>query len=284
MNNNDKRSNDTISTKVDTGVSIASQEQVNSAYFFAELSANAYCRQVVPLGIWFCPHCKSSVSDAKIEKTFFSLLSDTNGYIITSASQKAIFLAFRGTNSIRSAITDLNFVLSAYPPIKGAKVHPGFYNSYIEVQKTVLNTMDSLLKKYPGYRVDVTGHSLGGAQAELATLDLFQRFQQLTPDNLRLYTVGQPRVGNPNYAAYFLSTKIGKIRTVHESDLVPHLPPMASGYLHTGTEYWVKDDDTKLTQICEATYESASCSNTLVPFLSILDHLSCYNINEGLCL
>ncbi|CAO3617674.1 unnamed protein product [Cunninghamella blakesleeana] len=267
-----------------TGVSQASQAQVDTAYFYAELSANAYCRQVVPLGIWLCPHCKSAVNDAKIEKTFTSLLSDTNGYIVTSASKQTIYLAFRGTNSFRSFFTDLNFIPADYPPVKGTKVHPGFYKSYVEVQKTVITTMQSLIQKYPNYKVDVVGHSLGGAQAELATLDLYQRFEQLTPDNLHLYTVGEPRVGTPPYAAYFLSTKINKIRTVHKSDLVPHLPPMASGFLHTGTEYWIKDDDTKLTQICQATYESAFCSNTAVPFLSLLDHLQYYNINEGLCL
>ncbi|KAI9307396.1 lipase [Cunninghamella echinulata] len=266
------------------GVSQASQEQVNSAYFYAELSANAYCKQVTPLGVWLCPHCKTALSDAKIEKTFFSLLADTHGYIVTSASKKTIFLAFRGTNSFRSFFVDLNFILDDYPAVKGTKVHPGFYKSYVEVQKTVIETMGSLIQKYPDYKVSVVGHSLGGAQAELATLDLYQRFQQLTPDNLRLDTVGQPRVGNPNYAAYFLSTKIGKIRTVHKSDLVPHLPPMANSYLHTGTEYWIKDDDSRLTQICQATYESAFCSNTAVPFLTIMDHLSNYNINEGLCL
>ncbi|CAO3615511.1 unnamed protein product [Cunninghamella echinulata] len=288
-----------------SGVSEASQEQVNDAYFYAELSANAYCKQVTPVGVWLCPHCKSAVSDAKIEKTFFSILADTHGYIITSASKKTIFLAFRGntttttttnnnnnnnnnnndrTNSFRSFFVDLDLILGDYPPVKGTKVHPGFYKSYVEVQKTVIETMGSLLQKYPDYKVSVVGHSLGGAQAELATLDLFQRFQQLTPANLRLDTVGQPRVGDPKYAAYFLSTKIGKIRTVHKSDLVPHVPPMANGYLHTGTEYWIKDDDSRLTQICEATYESAFCSNTAVPFLSILDHLQYYNINEGLCL
>ncbi|CAO3617678.1 unnamed protein product [Cunninghamella blakesleeana] len=265
-------------------VYIAKEQHVNEAYLYSQLAASAYCKRVVPLGLWFCPHCKSAVNDAKIEKTFFSLLSDTNGYIITSASQKAIFLAFRGTNSIRSAIVDLNALYKDYPPVKGAKVHSGFYKSYIDVQNKVLTTIQSLLKKYPDYRVDVTGHSLGGAQAELATLDLYQRFEQLTPKNLNLYTVGQPRVGDPAFAAYVLSTKINKIRIVNKSDIVPHLPPMRLGYLHTGVEHWIKDGTSRLTQRCESTYESSQCSNSVTPYFSILDHLSSYDIVEGICI
>lgn len=82
-------------SEVADSVYLLSKDQVNNAYLYAGLSANAYCRRVVLLGLWFCPNC-GSVPDAKIEKTFFSLLYDTNGYIITSASQKAIFLVFRG--------------------------------------------------------------------------------------------------------------------------------------------------------------------------------------------
>ncbi|CAO3596848.1 unnamed protein product [Absidia cylindrospora] len=111
------------------GVTQASTAQVATSYLRAELVANAYCRKVVPGKVWDCPHCQSSISDAKIEATFTTLLDDTNGYIITSSSQKTIFLVFRGTNSIRSAIVDFQFIKSSYPPVSnGAEVHTGFTN------------------------------------------------------------------------------------------------------------------------------------------------------------
>ncbi|KAI8332678.1 Alpha/Beta hydrolase protein [Chlamydoabsidia padenii] len=272
-------------TRGDNGVSIASSGQVSVSYLRAELAANAYCRKVVPGNVWDCPHCDSAVSDAKIELSFTTILDDTNGYIITSKSQKTIFLVFRGTNSIRSAIVDLQFIKSKYPPVdNGAEVHTGFYQSYLSVQKKVVTTMDKLFTQYPDYKIDVSGHSLGAAQAVIATMDLFQRFTHISPSNTNLYTYGEPRVGNQKFAAYVKSTGIPKIRTVHSSDIVPHLPPMAMGFVHSGTEYWIKDDQSKATEICQAEFESESCSNTAVPFLSITDHLEYYGINEGLCL
>ncbi|KAI8066529.1 lipase [Gongronella butleri] len=265
------------------GVSQASTQQVDTVYLRAQLAANAYCRNVVPGNTWSCPNC-GAVSDAKIVKSFQSSLDDTNGYFITSDSLKTIFLSFRGTNSIRSAIVDIEFVKTAYTPVSGTNVHDGFYKSYLEVQSTVLTTMQGLIQQYPNYNVEVTGHSLGAAQAVFAALDFFQRFNSLSPSNLFIYTYGEPRVGDPAFAAYVKSTNIPKIRVIHASDIVPHLPPMAMGFLHSGLEYWIKDNQSKLTQICNADFESKDCADSTVPFLSLLDHLDYYGINEGLCL
>ncbi|KAI8081737.1 lipase [Halteromyces radiatus] len=267
------------------GVTQASTSQVDDAYLRAELAADAYCKSVVPLNIWVCPHCQSAVSDAKIETSFTTLAADTNGYIITSASQKMIFVVFRGTNSIRSAIVDMNFVKTDYTPVgNGAQVHAGFLQSYLEVQDKVITEVSNLVSQYPDYGIQYTGHSLGAAQAVLGAMDAYQRIKQISSSNLKIHTYGEPRVGNKQFAAYVKSTNVSKVRAVHASDLVPHLPPMNMGFLHSGTEYWIRDNDSKLTDICQADFESASCSNTAVPFLSITDHLSYYNINEGLCL
>ncbi|SAL97154.1 hypothetical protein [Absidia glauca] len=280
-----KNATDEVSSfSAPAGVSTASTAQVATSFRRAELAANAYCRKVVPGNQWDCPHCQSSVNDAKIELTFTTVLDDTNGYVITSKSQKTIFLVFRGTNSIRSAIVDMQFLKSSYPPVSGAEVHTGFYKSYVSVQKKILDTMGKLVTQYPDYSIDVSGHSLGAAQAVLATMDLFQRNNHITASNTKIFTYGEPRIGNQNFAAYVKSTKIPHTRTVHASDIVPHLPPMAMGFLHSGTEYWIKDNKSKLTEICEADFESEDCSNSAVPFLSIIDHLDYYGINEGLCL
>jgi hypothetical protein len=122
-----KNATDEVSSfSAPAGVSAASTAQVATSFRRAELAANAYCRKVVPGNQWDCPHCQSSVNDAKIELTFTTVLDDTNGFVITSKSQKTIFLVFRGksgqngcqqylmfklrfacfsgTNSIRSAI------------------------------------------------------------------------------------------------------------------------------------------------------------------------------------
>ncbi|KAI9259512.1 hypothetical protein BDA99DRAFT_538471 [Phascolomyces articulosus] len=58
------------------------------------------------------------------------------------------------------------------------------------------------------YRVDVVGHSLGGALAVLlGAVDIFNRYQtRYCADKMSLFT--QPRVGDRAFAEYLLSTNI----------------------------------------------------------------------------
>lgn len=69
----------------------------------------------------------------------------------------------------------------------------------------------------------VTGHSLGGAIAVHAALDLVSI--NLKVDTL--YTYGAPRVGDKKFAEWFVDfSKIKSIyRITHARDPVPHLPP-----------------------------------------------------------
>ncbi|KAI8090274.1 lipase [Gilbertella persicaria] len=264
------------------GVVQASASQVNEFTKYAAIASTAYCRSVVPLTKWDCKQCLKYVPDGKLIKTFSSLISDTNGFILRSDAEKTIYLVFRGTNSIRSAIADLKFDFVNYPNVKGAKVHRGFLQSYNEVVAAYFPVIQDQLTAFPNYKIIVTGHSLGGAQALLAGMDLYQRDSRFSPKNLHIFTAGCPRVGNPDFAYYVDSTSIPFSRSVNERDIVPHVPPQAFGYLHPGVEAWTKSSGN--VQICTDNIETDSCSNTIVPFTSITDHLTYYGINEGLCL
>ncbi|KAG2236760.1 hypothetical protein INT48_006944 [Thamnidium elegans] len=247
-----------------SSVYIAGADLQNDLKFHAALSATAYCRGVVPLGRWNCRNCRKYVPDGKLLVTFSSLISDSNGYVLRSDAKETIYLVFRGTNSIH------------------AKVHVGFLASYNEIVRLFFPRIQKELTMYPNYKLVITGHSMGGAQAVLAGLDFYQRDKRFTPKNLSIYTVGCPRIGNPDFAYYVDSTGISVHRSVNDRDIVPHLPPQAVGFLHPGVEAWSLSK--KVSQICASNIETKECSNSIVPFTSILDHLSIYGINEGLCL
>lgn len=84
-------------------VRIASEAEIQTLTYYTTLSANAYCRTVIPLGQWACPHC-DAVSDLKITKTFTTLVTDTNVLVAVGSKEKTIYIVFRGTSSIRNAI------------------------------------------------------------------------------------------------------------------------------------------------------------------------------------
>ncbi|KAG0741174.1 hypothetical protein G6F57_003307 [Rhizopus arrhizus] len=260
----------------------ASGAQVEVLTMYAGVASTGYCKSVVPGNSWNCTQCLQWVPDGKVVSSFTSTLSDTHGFILRSDEQKTLYVVFRGTSSFKSAITDLVFVLTDYTPVEGAKVHAGFYSSYNQIVDDYFPILQDQLTAYPSYQVIVTGHSLGGAQALLAGMDLYQRESRLSNKNLSIYTVGGPRVGNPTFAYYVESTGIPFYRSVNKRDIVPHVPTQAMGFLHPGVESWIKSG-TSNVQICTAEIETKYCSNSIVPFTSISDHLSYFGIDEGDC-
>jgi hypothetical protein len=78
----------------------------------------------------------------------------------------------------------------------------------------------SFLNKYSTAAIYVTGHSLGGALATLAALDIKATFGKLS----EFYSYGEPRVGNAAFATYFAS-QMPVHRVIHYADIVPHVPP-----------------------------------------------------------
>lgn len=82
----------------------ATAAQIAEYTKYAGIAATAYCRTVVPLNIWNCTQCIKQVPDGKIVKTFSTLVTDTNGFVLRSDKEKVIYVAFRGTNSIRQGI------------------------------------------------------------------------------------------------------------------------------------------------------------------------------------
>jgi hypothetical protein len=114
----------------------------------------------------------------------------------------------------------------------GGKVHRDFAEALDAVWRDVLRLVKSLRKK--DQTLWVTGHSLGGALATLATA-------RLVDEGLKPVTVtfGQPRVGDSGFAKAYTATHH---RFVNNNDVVPTMPPRTipgwlrppSFYTHVG--------------------------------------------------
>lgn len=123
-------------------------------------------------------------------------------------------LAFRGTErKFADFKTDVKADLVKAPEAHATElIHNGFYGAFNAVREEIYDD----LKKDPHLPLYVTGHSLGGALAIVAT-----RF--IAKDSLgACYTFGGPRVGNLDMGFVF-RTPI--YRVVNSSDIVPRTPP-----------------------------------------------------------
>ena len=162
-----------------------------------------------------------------LQKSGFKLLDtlnvmETQGFCCkrdVAGEPAYIVLAFRGTEKkVSDWLTDAN----AIPIQQGStKVHKGFHDAFTAVQsqvKAILNQADCLDENGKKLPVFITGHSLGGALAMLAT--------KLATPNIdgACYAFGAPRVANYEY---FESVKTPIYRVVNSSDIVPRVPPGA---------------------------------------------------------
>ena len=136
----------------------------------------------------------------------------TQAFLAKRDKDKMAVLVFRGTQKEdpRDIVTDLE--VNFYQDQKGVKIHDGFYRAFKCIDNDIKNAVESL-KDFSLY---VTGHSLGGALALIAT-------RALNSDNLAAcYTFGSPKVGNEEFGE---DIKPPIYRIVNAYDIVPISPP-----------------------------------------------------------
>lgn len=171
-----------------------------------------------------------SDSDFCITAKFENKATDTQG-VFGEAFGKIFVIGFRGSEETGAAdwITDLKFVPVAYPfaPAGAANisVHTGFVEAYSSVRDAVLQAAKNAAQK----QIVCVGHSLGGALATLAALDIKLN---VPGKQVSCYTFGSPRVGNTEFAALYNKQVPDTHRFVNDKDMVPTIPPL--GFKHVG--------------------------------------------------
>ncbi|RXJ68261.1 lipase [Halarcobacter ebronensis] len=148
------------------------------------------------------------ILDFQIDKLFNK--EGTQAMIVSTS--KFYALVFRGTEA--TSIADIKSDLKAKQTKceLGGKIHTGFKEAFELVQKEIQDYIDENLKDKP---LLITGHSLGGALATVATKSL--KYDKIAA----CYTFGSPRVGDE---IWMLGIKAPVYRIVNSADPVTMLP------------------------------------------------------------
>lgn len=156
----------------------------------------------------------------------------TAGFVV--AGDEIIVIVFRGTEDQLDWLTN---VRAAWVTLQGGtRVHTGFFQAYWPIRDTLFAKVERLLKTKPR-PVYVTGHSLGGALAVMATAELANHQDASIRDSIAAcYTFGCPRAGDASFDLY---VKVPLYRVTNGVDIVPAVPPAILGYRHVGdTRYF----------------------------------------------
>jgi len=125
-------------------------------------------------------------------------------------------ICFRGTKQIKDWMTNLDITPVPVQDPNGESIignmHQGFHTAYMSVHGEI----GERLKGYEDLPLYITGHSLGGALAVVAT------WYQSSARLAACYTFGAPRVGDQGLIDRF---KTPIYRIVNGPDPVPFVPP-----------------------------------------------------------
>jgi triacylglycerol lipase len=171
---------------------------------------------------------------------FFDV-DDTQGFVVQNDTD--LVVAFRGTqpNVPMDWLSDARVVHAPWAHRVG-KVHKGFYHALEVIWRDGRDVVPKRLINRGNRRVWITGHSLGGALAELcAARASFDPAITAVPIQA-VYTFGQPRVGDDEFAQ-LLHDKMGVsvFRFVNDRDIVPRVPFFGMGYRHYGGQIFFDD-------------------------------------------
>ncbi|MGI0483987.1 lipase family protein [Pantanalinema rosaneae CENA516] len=158
-------------------------------------------------------------------------LSRNHTQALITGNDRLLILAFRGTE--RSALKDwMTNIDVAQIPDFGGNVHRGFtlalYSVLHQIQSTLTRFRDNHQPLF------ITGHSLGGALATLATVIL----EEMNYSVQATYTFGSPRVGDRSFSqAFDQKFWFRTFRFVNHNDVVTRVAPRQFGrfdYDHVG--------------------------------------------------
>lgn len=153
---------------------------------------------------------------------------------------KEITVAYHGTRGLNDGITDANvlFTTSEFLP-EGGRIHRGFYNSFTDSWSNLYGILKSYAEKQESeikdFKINLTGHSMGGAIAKIAALCLNKTEGA---EDVHVATFGDPRVFDLTASEFYndvLQEKTIRV-TQHRQDPVPAVSPGICGYAHVGAQ------------------------------------------------
>lgn len=202
---------------------------------------------------------------------------------IVAWGKDTIVIVFRGTSSLTNLRTDLHAWLVPHPPLRGTRwrgtcplVHKGFLTSWETsgLKESILLRVKSIIASgsfdVQHGRVILSGHSLGGALAILAGMDISKEFG-LRDHQLSCYTFGAPRVGNQAFKEEY-DTKIPDTwQITNGRDVVSSIPNFLGLFRRVGERVMI--NITGDIVVCPLFLEKSFSRPVLTVPTNFTDHL-----------
>ena len=208
----------------------SNEPDLESGLFLASICGQAYNQFFnFDSGFYFLPDGYEHVGTIFANRS--GKATDRYGFVITS--DICSIVAFRGSSTSVDWIHDFIAQQVDYPYVKNAgSTHKGFTDIYGTIRESMMELLEQLPANKPLF---ITGHSLGGALATLAAMDIAYN---TTISHVSVYTYGAPRVGDPIFVKLYNYVIPVHWRFQNKYDIVPHLPTLVYHSPHTEDTYF----------------------------------------------
>jgi len=191
---------------------------------YAELAKLAYAKS------------SQEIIRAYPNQAYINEINKIRYFLLTDRKEKTYTISIRGTNNMKNAMQDIKFDKDRSTRL-GCKLHSGFHG----VAEKIFDDLVRLMKD-PEYIINITGHSLGGAEAVIVGAYCVGAGLTLN----KIVTFGQPKVFDRDGVAKWKHLPL--TRVVNETDVVPLVPPvellyMFKRYRHFGKMVKLCNDD-----------------------------------------
>jgi hypothetical protein len=139
----------------------------------------------------------------------------------------SIDICFKGTTNIANVCSNIQILLKSYNNIK---VHNGFLNQYLILKNKLFNNIDNIIKNNNISEISLSGHSSGGAIANIASIDFCKKYNDIS---IKCVTFGSPKVGNKNFVDEYNKYVKDSYRIVNKNDIIEYFPlPIIYKHIH----------------------------------------------------
>lgn len=178
-----------------------------------------------------CRLCYTKPIKAKnilnIYNNYICLNELNNTKCIIFYNNTSIDICFKGTTNIENMYSNMHFFLKNYDNIK---VHNGFLNQYLIIKNKLFDNIDYIIKNNNIGEISLSGHSSGGAIANIASIDFCKKYNDI---QIKCVTFGSPKVGNEDFVNEYNKYVKDSYRIVNKNDIIEHFPlPVIYKHIH----------------------------------------------------
>ena len=205
---------------------------INAFYCYSYMNIYSFSYKELITKAKLCKICYSKNAVFNIQKN--QMLKHYDNYIFINETKTKslcyifynkhqIDVSFKGTTNINDICTNINIYPAQFfnNDNNNIRIHNGFLHKYLLLKPHIINNIDKIIANNSIKEICLSGHSSGGAVANIASFDLCNLYKNKI---IKCVTFGSPSVGNHHFNNIYNKKVNVSLRIINNNDIIQYLP------------------------------------------------------------